>query len=98
LLFYGQRAHEDFAFAGEHADWQRHGIRLWRVVSRAPATDVGAAVGEALAGYVQDALHSVRPDTRDAVAFVAGMKDMVGGVTQALAALGLPRERVHLNF
>ncbi len=92
FLFHGQRGHGDFAFASEHAAWERGGIRVIKVHSRPEPGFVG------FSGYVQDALRMVRPDTSDAVAFLCGMKDMIRDASAALVTLGLRRERIFLNY
>jgi NAD(P)H-flavin reductase len=90
-LFHGQRASEDFAFAREHEAWASARISVVTVCSRPLDGYAG------LTGYVQDALAHVRPDTRDAVAFLTGMKGMILAVTEQLVGLGMPRERIYLN-
>jgi NAD(P)H-flavin reductase len=92
ILFYGQRAHEDFAFFREYAGWEAAAVRVIRVVSRATVENGG------MGGYVQDALRSLRPDTVHAVAFLSGMRKMIDGVTNALIELGLSREQIYLNY
>jgi NAD(P)H-flavin reductase len=91
-LFYGQRAHHHFAFAREHADWEKGGVRLAKVTSRDEAGE------KRLAGYVQHAIVEHRPEVGKAVAFLAGMKEMIAPVMEALGELGLPRDRIFMNF
>ena len=91
-LFYGQRAQDHFAFAREHAEWEAGGVRVVKITSRDDAGE------KRLAGYVQHAIADARPEAANAVAFLAGMKEMITPVTEALGALGLPRDRVFMNF
>ncbi|MSP58866.1 MAG: oxidoreductase [Myxococcales bacterium] len=93
LLFYGQRRPGDFAYRTEHADWAQAGIELVPVVSRPDGAEWSGATG-----HVQDAVLAVRPSVERATALLCGMKGMVSGVTAALGTLGLPRERVFLNY
>jgi NAD(P)H-flavin reductase len=94
-LFYGQRGAADFAYAREFPEWERAGVRVFPAASRPD----GEWAGER--GYVQAvaparAFGELRLD--GAAAFVAGMKPMVAGVREALAAAGLPPDRLYLNF
>jgi NAD(P)H-flavin reductase len=91
-LFYGQRAHDHFAFAREQAAWETGGVRTVKVTSRDEAGE------KRLAGYVQHAIADTRPEVDNAVAFIAGMKEMIAPVTESLVALGLPRDRIFMNF
>jgi sulfhydrogenase subunit gamma (sulfur reductase) len=94
-LFYGQRHGAEFAYRGEHLDWERRGVRVVLCPSGADEAWPG------LRGRVQEVARSLAfgggpPD--DAVAFVAGMHAMVEEVRETLAAAGIPPERVHANF
>ena len=91
-LFYGQRAHDHFAFAREQAAWEAGGVRIVKITSRDEAGE------KRLAGYVQHAIADAKPEVANAVAFLAGMKEMIAPVTEALTALGLPRDRIFMNF
>jgi anaerobic sulfite reductase subunit B len=84
LLFYGQRAQSHFAYAGEHAAWRAAGVELHLVASEA---------GKRL----QEAVRARHPDTRQACAYLCGMKPMVADVARILGELGLPRDRVFVN-
>ncbi len=94
-LFYGQRDRGDFAYEREFADWERAGVRVFPVASR-PAGEWDGERGYVQAAAAARAFGGVSLD--GAVAFVAGMKPMVAGVREALAAAGLPADRVFLNF
>lgn len=94
-LFYGQRRGGDFAYTREHAAWQAGGVRV--VLCPSQEDDAWSGVR----GHVQEAARVLAfggGAPTDAVAFVAGMHAMLDGVRTALAAAGLPSERVHLNF
>jgi NAD(P)H-flavin reductase len=93
LLLYGQRSPDAFAYASELPAWEGAGLEVVRVVSRPDGTDWSGA-----RGYVQEALAARRPEVATASAFLCGMKPMVRAVTDRLVALGMPRERVHLNY
>ncbi len=94
-LFYGQRRGAEFAYRGEHLDWERRGVR----VVLCPSGEDDAWQG--LRGRVQEVARSLAfggSPPGDAVAFVAGMHAMVEDVRETLAAAGIPPERVHANF
>lgn len=85
-LFYGQREPGHFAYAREWDAWRAGGVEV-----------IAVASGEG-ARRVQDALRARRPRVDGAVAYVAGMKPMIAGVRGILVDLGLPEERVFLNY
>ena len=85
-LFYGQRDTTHFAYAEEWPRWRAAGIDVVPLVSG----DSDPRVPEAVAAR--------RPRVDDAVAYVAGMKEMIREVSQVLAELGLPEERIFLNY
>jgi NAD(P)H-flavin reductase len=93
-LFYGQRRGADFAYRGEHLDWERHGVRVVLCPS-------GDEAWPGVRGRVQEVASSlgfggVTPG--DAVAFTCGMTAMVEEVRATLARAGIPPSRVHANF
>jgi NAD(P)H-flavin reductase len=92
LLFHGQRREEELAFRAEQAAWAGGGVEEVAVLSAGDPAWRGAR------GWVQQALLDRRPSLQQASAFIVGMKPMVAGVTEALTSLGLPRERIHLNY
>jgi NAD(P)H-flavin reductase len=92
-LFYGHRRPDEFAYRGELGAWTQANVDVVHVVSQPDGSGWSGATG-----HVQDVLLSAHPSTERAVAFVCGMKPMVAAVTDALASLGLPKERVHLNY
>lgn len=94
-LFYGQRRGAEFAYRGEHLDWERRGVR----VVLCPSAEDDAWQG--VRGRVQEVARSLAfggAAPGDAVAFVSGMTAMVDDVRRTLAAAGVPPERVRANF
>jgi NAD(P)H-flavin reductase len=94
-LFYGQRHGTEFAYADEHLEWERRGVRV--VLCPSSADDAWPGVR----GRVQEVaralgLGGVAPG--NSVAFVCGMTAMVNEVKETLAGAGVPPRRVHLNF
>ncbi len=96
VLFYGQRAAGEFAYAREHPAWQQAGIEVVLCASRA-SDDTGPI----LRGYVQDVAERrefMGVDRARAVAFLCGHKAMVAGVRDTLGRAGIPAERTYLNY
>jgi NAD(P)H-flavin reductase len=94
-LFYGQRAHEDFAYAREHNGWDEAGVRVILCASQPSAGWNGQV------GYVQDVAHALAfldLDLGHAVAFLCGTKAMVSGVSGVLTGAGMPAGQIFLNF
>jgi NAD(P)H-flavin reductase len=94
-LFYGQRRGAEFAYVGEHLDWERRGVR----VVLCPSGEDDAWQG--VRGRVQVVARSLAfggAPPADAVAFVSGMTAMVDDVRRTLAGAGIPPARVHANF
>jgi NAD(P)H-flavin reductase len=94
-LFYGQRHDSEFAYANEHVEWERRGVRVVLCPSKEHETWPGVR------GRVQEvaralALGGAVPG--NSVAFVCGMTAMVAEVKETLAQAGVPPQRVHLNF
>jgi NAD(P)H-flavin reductase len=84
-LYYGQRTRAHFAYLDEMDDWRAAGIDVHLV-----ASDGG--------GRIQDAVAAAPPETAHAVAYLCGMKAMIADLNQLFAQLGLPKERILLNF
>jgi NAD(P)H-flavin reductase len=94
-LFYGQRRGAEFAYRGEHLDWERRGVR----VVLCPSGEDDAWQG--VRGRVQEVARSLAfggAPPGEAVAYVSGMTAMVDDVRRTLAAAGVPPARVHANF
>jgi NAD(P)H-flavin reductase len=94
-LFYGQRRGADFAYRGEHVDWERHGVRV--VLCPSDADEAWPGVR----GRVQEvarALLLAGSDPAGTEAYVCGMTAMVNDVKATLKEAGVPPDRVHLNF
>ena len=90
-LYYGAKTADDLAYAREMTAWELAGIAVHRVLSQAKGSWVGPM------GYVQDVLSGATIDPERTRAFVAGMPPMLQAVGDALAALGLPADRIHGN-
>ena len=90
-LYYGARTADDLAYAREMTSWELGGVTVSRVLSKARGSWVGPM------GYVQDALKDAVIDPARTRAFVTGMPEMTRAVSDTLAALGLPADRVHEN-
>jgi sulfhydrogenase subunit gamma (sulfur reductase) len=93
-LFYGQRFETDFAYRGDHAEWERAGVQVSLCCSRPSAEWRG------LHGHVQDTLRDSDPSGTLAgtVTFLSGLPEMIADVGQLLLARGLPPGRLHLNY
>ena len=94
-LFYGQRRGADFAYRGEHLDWERHGVRV--VLCPSDADEAWPGVR----GRVQEVARALSlggSDPAGTEAYVCGMTAMVNDVKGTLAEAGVPPDRVHLNF
>jgi len=94
-LFYGQRRGADFAYRGEHLDWERHGVRVVLCPSSAEEAWPGVR------GRVQEVARALGlggSDPSGSEAYVCGMTAMVNDVKGTLKDAGVPPERVHLNF
>jgi NAD(P)H-flavin reductase len=94
-LFYGQRRGADFAYRGEHLDWERHGVRVVLCPSSADEAWPGVR------GRVQEVAQTLGlggSDPAGSEAYVCGMTAMVNDVKGTLKDAGVPPERVHLNF
>jgi sulfhydrogenase subunit gamma (sulfur reductase) len=94
-LFYGQRHGADFAYPGEHLDWERHGVRVVLCPSSADEAWPGVR------GRVQEVARALGlggSDPAGTEAYVCGMTAMVNDVRGTLGDAGIPPERVHLNF
>lgn len=94
-LFYGQRRGADFAYRGEHVDWERHGVRV--VLCPSDADEAWPGVR----GRVQEVARTLLlggSDPAGTEAYVCGMTAMVNDVKATLKEAGVPPDRVHLNF
>jgi NAD(P)H-flavin reductase len=100
-LFYGQRAHEDFAYQREHAAWHESGVQVVLCSSQLPDGANGTPPALLKSGYVQDVAHSLGfldADPGRSVAYLCGMKNMVASVKEVLARAQVASERIFLNF
>jgi ferredoxin-NADP reductase len=87
ILFYGQRTMTHFAYSDEHEEWTRRGVELHLVASEG---------GRRL----QEAVRATRlpTDMAGACAYLCGMKAMVTDLAHILETVGLPKDRVFLNY
>jgi NAD(P)H-flavin reductase len=93
-LFYGERTADRFALMEEQELWRENRIEIFLSASR-PAE---GTYWRGHVGYVQDHLHEVRPDLKNAVAFLAGKDAMVSDFTAALTFMGMLPSRIFLNI
>jgi sulfhydrogenase subunit gamma (sulfur reductase) len=82
-LYVGAHTREELPYARHFDAWDRDRIDVITSVSRP---------------WVQERFADDPPPVGSAYAFVAGMQAMIDGVTDALAAAGMPRERVLRNW
>jgi sulfhydrogenase subunit gamma (sulfur reductase) len=82
-LYVGAHTREELPYARHFDAWDRDRIDVIPSVSRP---------------WVQERFADDPPPVHSAYAFVAGMPAMVDGVTEALAAAGMPRARVLRNW
>lgn len=90
-LYFGARTPAGFAYENELSDWATDGIRVVRTVSQP-----GDSGWVGLTGYVQQHLPAHAPE--GVWSFLCGRREMVSGVTQALAQRGVAKERILLNY
>lgn len=83
ILYVGAHTEADFPYQREYQGWKRDRIDVVRSVSKP---------------WVQDRFKEEAPEVKNAVAYVVGMKAMIEGVTEALVAAGLPKERIGKNW
>lgn len=90
-LLYGCRSFEAMAYQDRFADWERRGVRVVPVLSRAPEF-----AGEK--GYVQAALPARLTAPAQSVLVLCGGQEMQAAVKEAAVALGVPEANVLTNF
>ncbi|MCK6474094.1 MAG: oxidoreductase [Planctomycetes bacterium] len=94
VLYYGARTAQSFAYGAELDAWLAQGIEVTRVCSQPAA---GSWPG--VKGRVQQALRERKPRlAANTCVFACGMKDMVTDLKALMPELGVPAERVFLNF
>jgi ring-1,2-phenylacetyl-CoA epoxidase subunit PaaE len=99
FLFYGNRSTADIIFRAQLEDLKdRHLARLavFHVLSR-EQQDIPMLNGHLDAEKVGVLMRAVVPVASVAHAFVCGPQPMIEGLGTALSALGLPRERLHVE-
>jgi ferredoxin-NADP reductase len=85
-LFYGQRTRAHFAYLGEVEAWRRAGVEVHLV-----ASDTGG-------GRIQEAVAARKPEVTGAVAYLCGMKSLIADLHDLFGRMGLPKERILLNY
>lgn len=84
-FFYGQRTPGHFAYQDELPGWRAAAIAIHLVESERGAR-------------IPDRVAAIRPRLDNAVAYLCGMKTMIADVGDLLTTLGLPKERIFLNY
>jgi sulfhydrogenase subunit gamma (sulfur reductase) len=93
MLFQGVLTPSHFPYQAEMEDWIRQGIQVHRTVTFPENT---GWTGHS--GFVQNVLEKVKPDSRNTVVYLAGMKEMIEQTTELLKRMGFPAEDILLNY
>jgi len=97
-LYFGARSEGAMAYADRFEAWRKRGVEVVPVLSKGGDGWAGRS------GYVQEALKQDEERGEGFVlparhgALLCGQKEMVGGVREVYATLGVPEERTLLNF
>ncbi len=92
VLYYSQRAPDELAYTRDYASWKAARIDVVPIVSGA------AKAWDGLSGRVQDAVAAARIDPPETVAYLCGMRAMIGEVSRVLVDKGLERGQILLNY
>jgi NAD(P)H-flavin reductase len=92
-LLYGVLTPPYCCYRNDFAAWQTAGVDV-----RVTVTSTGGCDWTGPVGFVQELLPTLRIDPDRTVACLVGMKEMVQANTERLRAIGLPAERILLNF
>lgn len=92
-LLYGVLTPPHCCYRNDFATWLTSGVD-----ARVTVTSTGGCSWSGPVGFVQDLLPTLRVDPHRTVACLVGMKEMVQANTERLRELGLPAERILLNF
>ena len=92
-LLYGVLTPPHCCYRDDLATWQTAGVD-----ARVTVTSTGGCSWSGPVGFVQDLLPGLRVDPDRTVACLVGMKEMVQANTERLRGIGLPAERILLNF
>ena len=92
-LLYGVLTPPHCCYRNDLTTWQNAGVD-----ARLTVTSTGGGAWSGPVGFVQDLLPALAIDPRRTVACLVGMKEMVQANTERLRELGLPSERILLNF
>lgn len=82
-LFVGAKSLDEHPYRAFEKNWEADGIRIVRSISRP---------------WVQERFMENNLKVDNAVAYLCGTKEMVQGVTETLTRVGMPKDRIFLNF
>ncbi len=92
-LLYGVLTPPHCCYRSDIEDWRAAGVDI-----RVTVTSTGGSPWSGPVGFVQDLLATLCIDPQRTVACLVGMKDMVQANTERLRDIGIPPERILLNF
>lgn len=93
MLLYGVLTPSHCCYRSDVADWRTAGVDAHVTVTSAAGHSWDGPVG-----FVQDLLPTLRLTPERTVACLVGMKEMVQANTDFLRKIGIPPERILLNF
>lgn len=92
-LLYGVLTPPHWCYEADFAGWRAAGVE-----TRVTVTSAGETAWRGAVGFVQDLLPTLDLAPARTVACLVGMKPMIEANTEALKTMGLPPERILLNF
>jgi NAD(P)H-flavin reductase len=92
-LLYGVLTPPHRCYRSDFTSWQAAGVD-----ARVTVTSAGGCSWSGPVGFVQDLLPALRIDPQRTVVCLVGMKEMVQANTKRLVDIGIPPERILLNF
>ncbi len=90
---YGVLTPNHFCYLDDLHAWSRNSVDVRLTVTFPEGT---SWVGDS--GFVQDIVRKMRPNSRDTVAMLVGMKEMIEDNTRLLTDLGFPAQHILLNY
>ncbi|MBI3607093.1 MAG: oxidoreductase [Nitrospirae bacterium] len=93
ILLYGVLTPPHWCYETDFAAWRTVGVD-----ARVTVASTGTSSWSGAVGFVQDLLPTLDLEPARTVACLVGMKDMVDANTALLRTLGVPPERILLNF
>ena len=93
ILLYGVLTPPHWCYRDDFTEWRNAGVDVHVTV-----TSADTVLWTGPIGFVQDLLPSLDLTPSNTVACLVGMRDMIDANTALLEALGLPSERILLNF